>query len=150
MTPVTGAPTQRSTHVGAVGRVLSADSSRRLAAVATVLAGAVHYAVVPEQRAEWWVAGILFTAVGALQLGWGVVAWPAAGRGLLLSGLGINAAALGAWVVSRTSGLPFGPHAGAPESVGYADLACALTEAVAVVAVAAAVVLAARRRARAA
>lgn len=150
MTPVAGAPTPRSAGVAAIGQVLSADSSRRLAAVATALAGAVHYAVVPQHRAEWWVAAVVFTVVGALQLGWGVVAWPAADRGLLLSGLGINAAAFGAWVVSRRSGLPFGPHAGAPESVGSADLACALAEAVAVAAVAAAVVLAARRRARAA
>jgi hypothetical protein len=128
--------------------MLSADIGRKLAAVATALAGAVHYAVVPEHRAEWWVAAVLFTAVGALQLSWAVVTWRTAGRGLLLSGLGINAAALGAWAVSRTSGLPFGPHAGLPESVGVADLACVLAEAVAVVAVAAAVVGAARLRAR--
>jgi hypothetical protein len=132
------------TPTGAIGglpgritldRLLIPARARRLAATATGLAGALHYLAVPGHRAEWWLAGVLFTVVGAGQLGWAVLAWRDAGRTALLAGATINLAALTAWFASRVWGLPFGPHAHVPETVGVADLSCALAEAVAIASV---------------
>ena len=48
-------------------------------------------------------------------------------RALLLSAVLLNVVPLVLWLYSRTLGLPFGPTAGIPESVGLADvLACVL------------------------
>lgn len=121
-------------------------TARRIAAVTTAFAGAVHYAVVPEHRAVWWGSAVAFTLFGASQLCWGVLAWRAADRTLLALGFGGNVLVLAGWLVSRTVGLPFGPHAGAPESAGTADLAAVLAEAVAVTAITTAIALSVRRR----
>jgi hypothetical protein len=128
-----------SAVVGGVGRFVdrlrAPQNVRRLAAVTTGLAGTLHLTVVPEHRAEWWLAGALFTLVGCGQLWWALMVWPGGGSRLLLSGTGLNLAVLAAWFVSRTVGLPFGPHAGAAEAVGAIDLVTAVVEAVAVAAV---------------
>jgi hypothetical protein len=118
-----------------IDHLLAPERIRRLTAVVTGLAGAIHYLAVPEHRTEWWVAAVLFTVLGAAQLGWALLVWREAGRGLLLAGAAVNLAALAAWFTSRVWGLPFGPHAGTPEVIGVADLTCALAEAVAIAAV---------------
>lgn len=127
---------------GGLDHLFTPTVIRRVAAITTGLAGAIHYAVVPEHRSEWLPAAILFTLVGAVQLSWAVLAWPAARRGLLLTGGAVNLAALGAWFISRVWGMPVGPHAHIPEAIGAADLITALSQAVAI----AAVVLAILRR----
>ncbi|MGB2567379.1 hypothetical protein ACPFP2_02825 [Micromonospora citrea] len=127
-------------------RPAGADLARRLAVVAAALAGVAHYAAVPQHRAEWWVAAALLTLVGALQLGWAVLAWRAADRPLLLLGLGGNVLVLAGWLVSRTAGLPVGPHAGEPEPILATDLASVVAEVVAVAAIMVGLALSARRR----
>lgn len=124
----------------------AARAARQLAAVATAFGGAAHYAAIPEHRAEWWVAATVFTLVGAVQLGWGVLAWRVADRALLALGAGANLLVLAGWLVSRTVGLPVGPHAGTPEPVGAVDLAAGVAEAVALAAIIAVVALSLRRR----
>ncbi|SCG57730.1 hypothetical protein [Micromonospora halophytica] len=127
-------------------RPAGADVARRLAVVATALAGVAHYAVVPQHRAEWWVAAALLTLVGGLQLGWAVLAWRDGDRALLVLGLGGNVLVLAGWLVSRTAGLPVGPHAGEPEPVLATDLASVVAEVVAVAAITVGLALSARRQ----
>lgn len=121
-------------------------ATRRIAAVVTAFAGTAHYAVIPEHRAEWWLLAVAFTLVGALQLGWGVLAWQVADRAVLAFGAALDALVLVGWAVSRTVGLPVGPHAGAPEPVGVVDLAAGAAELVAVVAIVATIALSAGGR----
>ena len=56
-----------------------------------------------------------------------VTARDSRGRTALLAATAISAGPLLLWLYSRTAGLPFGPEAGTPESVGVPDiLACSL------------------------
>lgn len=117
-----------------------------IAAVSSVLAGLIHYAVVPEHRSEWVGYAVFFTLLGAFQLIWAAAVWADRGRWLLGLGAVANAAAIFLWIISRTVGLPFGPDAGEAESVGIIDVLCVLAEAVALTAAAAALWAAIRRR----
>ncbi|WP_213450675.1 hypothetical protein [Rhizomonospora bruguierae] len=116
-----------------------------LAAVSSVLAGLIHYAVVPEHRTEWVGYAVFFTLLGAFQLIWSAAVWADPRRWLLMLGAAVNAAAIGLWVLSRTAGIPLGPRAGEPEAVGSIDVFCVLAEAVAIIAVVAALWAATRR-----
>jgi hypothetical protein len=102
----------------------------RVAAVASVLAGLIHYAVVPEHRGEWWLYAAFFTMLGAFEIVWAAAVWTSRQRWLLLLGVVVNIAVLAVWTYTRTAGLPFGPDAGEAEPIGTLDIACCLFEAV--------------------
>ncbi|MFJ3302108.1 hypothetical protein ACIPSA_03095 [Streptomyces sp. NPDC086549] len=108
--------------------VASAPDLLRVAVVASVAAGLIHYAVVPEHRQEWWAAGLFFTLLGAFEIVWAAVAWFDDRSPVLWLGILANVATLVVWTVSRTAGLPFGPEAGEPEAVGALDVVCDLAE----------------------
>jgi hypothetical protein len=91
-------------------------------------AAAIHFGVISEHFAEWWAAGAFFIVVGWFQAFWAVLLAVRAGRTVGAVGALGNAAIVGVWLVSRTVGLPFGPEAGVPESVGLADAAATLLE----------------------
>lgn len=97
----------------------------RLAALGSLGAAVIHFAVAPAHWQEWIPAGAFFASVGALQLIWAWFALTRAAPRVLASGVALNLSVVAIWVLSRTSGPPLGPHAGEPEVVGAADL-CAL------------------------
>lgn len=94
-----------------------------LAVAALMGSAAVHAAVVPKHLDHWPAAGAFFAVLALLE---GASAatllvrlrWPVA-----LAALTVSLVPLPVWVVSRTVGLPFGPEAGSPEPVAWADLA---------------------------
>lgn len=118
-----------------------------IVAVSSVLAGLIHYAVVPEHRSEWVVYAVFFTLLGAFQLIWAATVWIARRRPVLIVGALVNAVAIGLWIVTRTVGLPFGPEAGEAEAAGVIDVLCVLAEAVVLVTAVAALWVSTRRRA---
>jgi hypothetical protein len=77
----------------------------------------------------WWAYGAFFL-VASLAQGLYAVAllrWP--GRQLLcFAGVWINLALILVFVVTRTSRLPFGPHAGEAEYAGVLDVTAAVAE----------------------
>ena len=97
----------------------------RLAAVASLGAALIHFAVVPAHWQEWPQAGLFFVAIALFQLIWARVVLARTTPPVLAAGIIVNVGALALWAVSRTAGAPFGPHAGEPEVVQGADL-CAL------------------------
>ncbi|MGQ0631568.1 MAG: hypothetical protein ACT4P1_11030 [Sporichthyaceae bacterium] len=105
-----------------------------LAAFASTGAGVVHLAVAPEHR-DWWASVAFFAALGAFQIGWAtlVLFRPIAPRIVFLGAI-VNVAALMTWVISRTSGIPFGPKQGVAESMARADVLASVLGAVVVVA----------------
>jgi hypothetical protein len=101
--------------------------------MALVTSGIIHLAAVSEHVAESALHGPFFLvlAVVADRLGRaGNGRWPAAvRRGYAL----LNAAVIGLWFVSRSTGLPAGSEPWQAEAVGIADLLCTALEAVVVV-----------------
>ena len=97
----------------------------RLAAIASLGAAIIHFAVVPAHWQEWPPAGLFFVAIALFQLIWARVVLARTTPPVLAAGIIVNVGALALWALSRTAGAPFGPHAGEPEVVQGADL-CAL------------------------
>lgn len=100
----------------------------RCAAIASVGAGLIHFAVMPAHFLGWWVAGLFFAAVAVFQLMWAYLAWSRPRTLLLAAGIAGNAGVASLWVASSTVGLPFGPHSGGPESVDAAGICALLLE----------------------
>jgi hypothetical protein len=80
--------------------------------------------MVPPHSGESLSEGLGFALAGWFQI---VTAWlllRRKDRSLLMPIAVANVAFIGAWVWSRTTGLPFGAHKGIKEAVGFVDLTC--------------------------
>lgn len=97
----------------------------KLAALVSFGAAIVHFAVVPTHWQEWVPSGLFFLSIALLQLMWARLVLVRTTTSVLAAGILLNVGAIALWALSRTSGAPFGPHAGEPELVRAADL-CAL------------------------
>ena len=97
----------------------------RLAALASLGASVIHFAVVPAHWQEWMPAGLFFASIAVFQLFWARLVLVRTTNPVLALGIMVNLAVIALWSVSRTAGAPFGPHAGEAELVQAADL-CAL------------------------
>jgi hypothetical protein len=85
-------------------------------------AGIMHAAASAQHLHEWPAAAVFFAVLAVAQVGLGVWLWARPdGRALVAAAAG-SAAVVALWAVSRTAGLPFGPEAGDPESVGVLDV----------------------------
>lgn len=107
-------------------------------------AAVVHLVMVPGHAGEWMVEGIGFAIVGWAQLGLALAVAARCRRWALWVSVAVNAVALGAWIISRTSGFPLGPHADHAEAVMFID---SLTVAIEGITVVLAVALLSRRHA---
>jgi hypothetical protein len=85
-------------------------------------AGAIHLAMVPSHMDEWAAEGVAFAIAGWGQLVMALLLVARPSRALLRATIVANVAFVGAWVVSRTAGSPFGPHAGHAESASLVDV----------------------------
>jgi len=108
-----------------------APSFERIATPATVLvtmatlsaaAGVVHLVMVPSHMEEFAAEGIAFAVAGWLQLLVAFYLWTQPSRALLGFTALLNVVFIGAWAVSRTAGLPFGPNSGIAEPASLVDL----------------------------
>jgi hypothetical protein len=99
------------------------DPALRWALAALSLGAAfVHFAVMGEHFDMSIAHGVFFAAAAWLQLAFalGVVLRPS--RGMLWFGALLNLAIMGAWLVSRVWGVPFGTPAWTPESAQFPDV----------------------------
>lgn len=115
-----------------IGRVALKAATRtdsrlaaRLAAIASLGAATIHFAVAPAHWNEWMPAGLFFVSLALFQLIWARVVIVRTTTPVLAAGILLNVGAVALWGLSRTAGAPFGPHAGVAELVQAADL-CAL------------------------
>lgn len=109
----------------AATRDLTKTDSRlaaRCAAVASLGAAVIHFAVVPMHWRDWLPSGVFFAALATFQLLWAYVAWSRPGTLVLAAGIAANLGAAGLWVTSCLVGSPVGPSAGQPEPVGAAGI----------------------------
>lgn len=100
----------------------------RLAALASLGAATIHFAVVPAHWQEWAPAGLFFLLIALSQLIWAFAVLAMTTAPILAAGIILNAGAVALWAVSRTAGAPFGPHAGEPELAQAADLCATLLQ----------------------
>lgn len=107
------------------------DDSRlaaRCAAIASLGAAVIHFAVTPMHWRDWLPSGAFFATVAVFQMIWALMAFSRP-RSLLLAMGGVANAGLAAlWVMSRTVGPPVGPHAGQPEAVEAAGISVLLLQ----------------------
>ena len=91
------------------------------AALLSVGAAGVHFAVAPEHFAEYWFFGWFFVVVAWLQAVWAVVLTSRPSRGVFISAIVGNLVLAGIWLWTRVVSLPIGPNAGHAEAVGWSD-----------------------------
>ena len=102
--------------------------ARVLLATLLVAAGAIHLALVPSHASSSGVEGLTFAVAGSVQLLLGVLvaqrpSW------LVLGGIvAVSVASIVAWVVSRTTGLPYGAHKGVAEAATAIDITTVVFE----------------------
>jgi hypothetical protein len=104
-----------------------AEDLRLLLVVGLLGSAAIHAAVVPEHLTEWTAAGMFFILLTAAELAVAGMLLARHRRTGLLAAVVVSLGPLLLWVCSRAVGLPFGPEAGTPESIGVPDIvACVL------------------------
>jgi len=109
-----------------------ADPLRRAAAACSLGAAAIHFMVMGEHFREWWLYGTFFAVAAWLQVAWaGLLIARRTSRGILALGAVGQLGIVVLWLVTRTTGLPFGPNTGSAEAVGAADVVCSIFEALA-------------------
>jgi hypothetical protein len=128
--------------LGVILVVLAAPRSRpangdhtvgMILALLSMAAALIHFAVIDQHRADYWLYGLFFIVVGIAQLGWALLMPRVRARWLLAAGATGNALVVVAWIVTRTAGSLVGPEASMPAKVGFGDLVSTIIEAVLVV-----------------
>jgi manganese oxidase len=115
------------------------NARRSLLGVAVALtlgAAVIHVWAMPAHFGEWWLYGALFLLVASLQGFYGVALWRWPGKRVFILGMGGNLAIIAFYLLTRTLGVPFGPHVGEVEAVGMLDLTATACEVALVVALA--------------
>ena len=106
----------------------NADTTVYTAAALSLVAALVHLWVAPGFFEVWWGYGSFFLAAATAQglFSVALLRWP--GRVVSLAGILGNLAMIVLYVVTRTSGVPFGPHATRAEEAGVLDMSTTAVE----------------------
>ena len=104
------APTEEKAAAGWLG----------IAGVASLGAGAIHAAAIGV-HAEHRPAAVTFSVLALLQVGWGALALVRSNRLIAAAGVAISAAAVGGWILAKTSGIAFVDGLDVAEPVQTAD-----------------------------
>jgi hypothetical protein len=99
-----------------------------VAAALSLVAALIHLWMVPEHVWLWWGYGAFFLATALAQGLFGVALLRCPVAPLAVAGICGNLAVLLLYVFTRTSGVPYGPHAGKVEEAGILDMTATLTE----------------------
>ncbi len=103
-----------------------------IAALASIGAGAIH-ATAAGAHSEHRAAVVAFALTAVFQIGWGVLMLMRPSRVVALLGLAGNAAAVGGWVLAKTSGIGFVAGLDVREDPQFADTLAAALAVVAVI-----------------
>src|SRR5689334_15967912 len=113
---------ERTASTGPVQRSSYGWARRWAAALMTLGAAAIHFAVAPDHLNEYLPFGIFFIIVGLAQVVLAMAAIVRPGRRVFAAAALVAAGCLALWLVSRTTGLPIGPEPWKPEAVGMPDV----------------------------
>jgi len=92
------------------------------AALLSLGAAAIHFAVLGSHFEEWWGYGAFFAVVASLQTIWALLAVRSPARWLYWVGAVGNAAVIAIWAITRTAGVPAGPSSGETEGAEFIDV----------------------------
>src|SRR5262245_1660956 len=115
-------------------------------AVLSLVAAGIHFGAIPEHFQESVLFGLFFAVIALFQALWALQVVLDPTPLALALGFMVNAQIAWVWLVSRTAGMPIGPHPGVAEPVGFLDVLSTVTE---LTIVAACLVFLTRRRPRA-
>jgi hypothetical protein len=101
--------------------------AQRIAAAGLILSGLVHLALTPDHLREAPILGLGFFGVAILQLALGGIFTRRRSPGLWPAALLLTIFSLTVYLISRTSGLPFG-HEQGPEAISPIDLISKVAE----------------------
>ena len=95
----------------------------------SAVAGLIHGKAFIDHVDHYWLFGVFFAALTYAQVLWAMRLWRRPDdrrffKAVAVMSLGVVAI----WVVSRTVGLPIGPWAGRPETIGVPDAVASLDE----------------------
>lgn len=96
-------------------------------------AALLHLWMVPDHFLAWWGYGVFFAAVALFQGLVAVLLLRSPTRLVVFAGISVNILVVGEYILTRTRGVPAGPHAGRLEGAGLLDIAATLVEVGAVV-----------------
>jgi hypothetical protein len=120
---LSGPTARRPAALAAGGRRALARPHRGVLVAAALSLGAalVHLQVTPSHWDVWWGYGTFFLLIGIGQALYAVavVRWPT--PPVLWFGIAGNLGIVGIYLLSRTNGIPWGPHAGRADTVGIGD-----------------------------
>lgn len=108
-------------ELGIAEPVATAGIAQILVALLSVGAAVIHFAVIAQHFDEWWLPGMFFVGSAVFQLVWASLVLVRPTIPVYAVGALVNAAIVVTWIMSRTTGVPFGPEAGEPEAVGLPD-----------------------------
>jgi hypothetical protein len=86
-------------------------------------AGLIHLVMVPAHTQEATIEGVQFALAGWVQIVLAVWLAVRPTRAALLTTIALNAVFVGAWIMSRVWGLPYGAHPWEEETASFADVA---------------------------
>jgi hypothetical protein len=105
-----------------------------LVAGVAFIGGLIHIGAAVDHFGEFPLYTLVFAVLAMVQIAWAAMILWRPSRRVLLFGCAFNVGVIGLWVASRTVGVPIGPRAWVPETVGVADLVETVGEVVTVIA----------------
>jgi hypothetical protein len=119
-------PPRSAVTAGALRRLGPAAGA---AAALSLVAAWVHLAYTASHWRDWWAYGAFFLAMGVYQglCAAALVRRPRSAE-VAAGVIAGNLAIVGMYVLSRTAGIPMGPHAGVVEEAGAIDLGVTAAE----------------------
>jgi hypothetical protein len=119
---------RRGNAVPAPTRAATIDDALFVACGLAWCAGLIHAVAAVGHVDEYLPAAVFFSFLAPAQAALGTALYRHASRNLLLAGAVGSALVVALWVVSRTSGLPVGPHPWVAEAVGPLDVIASADE----------------------
>jgi hypothetical protein len=106
-----------------------------LVAAVVFISGLIHVGAAVDHYGEAALYTLVFCMLAAGQMAWAAMLLRHPSRRVMLLGCAFQLGIVALWALSRTAGVPFGPHPWVPEEVGVADLVATVGEIASVIAV---------------
>jgi hypothetical protein len=110
------------------GRAALTQRTAAVVAGLSLMAASIHLLVAPEHFAEWWAYGAFFVAAAVAEVALMVAVARRPRGGVLHIGVWLSLATMLMYLVSRTRGIPLGPHAGVVEGIDGLGLEATVAE----------------------